>query len=237
VKWFLVWMLGGTTLVIAVACLLLLMARSRMRRHHRVDRKVATGAPLTWLVDPRSPARLHRRLARVGTVATSVAEEQQQPRRGLSRTLGRKPEPTPIAAVAADLTAQAVATDRQLARIATLAPSARRGPLLELEHRVAGLERAAGQLAALNAASFTPRALAHDHPEIVDVQGQLTRLADAQRELDALDAQAGLVPAASSPFGAPATPPPPPAPPARAFRATVAAPPPPTTATSRGSSA
>ena len=234
-KWFLVWMLGGTTLVIAVACLLLLMARSRMRRRHRVDRKVATGAPLTWLVDPRSPARLHRRLARVGTVAVSVAEEQQ-PRRGLSRTLGRKPEPTPIAAAAADLTAQAVATDRQLARIATLAPSARRGPLLELERQVAGLERAAGQLAALNAASFTPRALAHDDPEIVDVQGQLTRLAEAQRELDALDAQAGLVPAMPSPFAS--TPPPPPAGPAvRSFPTAVAPPPPPTTAPSRGSRA
>jgi hypothetical protein len=236
VKWFLLWMLGGTTLVIAVACLLLLMARGRVRRHHRVDRKVATGAPLTWLVDPRSPARLHRRLARVGTVATSVAEEQQQPRRGLGRTLGRKPGPTPIASAAADLRAQAVATDRQLARIATLAPSARRQPLLELERRVAGLERAAGQLAALNAASFTPRALAHDDPEIVDVQGQLTRLAEAQRELDALDAQAGLVPAGPSPFEAPTA-----ALPVgtavRSFPAAVAPPPPPTSAPSRGSTA
>lgn len=232
-KWVLVWMLGGSTLVIALACLLLLMARGRVRRRHRVDRRVATGAPLTWLVDPRSPARLHRRLARVGTVATSVAEEQQ-PRRGLSRTLGRRGEPTPIGAAAADLTAQAVATDRQLARIATLAPSARRGPLLELERQVAGLERAAGQLAALNAASFTPRALAHDHPEIVDVQGQLSRLAEAQRELDALDAQAGLVPAAPSPFAAPA-----PSPPGgstmRSFPTAVAPPPPPTATPSRNS--
>ena len=231
-KWVLVWMLGGTMLVIAVACLVLLMARSRMRRRHRVDRKVATGAPLTWLVDPRSAARLHRRLARVGTVATSVAEEQQQTRRGLVRAIGRRPEPTPIAAAAAELTAQAVATDRQLARIATLAPSARRGPLLELERQVAGLERAAGQLAALNAASFTPRALAHDDPEIVDVQGQLTRLAEAQRELDALDAQAGLVPAAPSPFETTTAPAGPAAPP---FPAAVAPPPPPTTAPSRGS--
>ena len=78
-KWVLVWMLGGTMLVIAVACLVLLMARSRMRRRHRVDRKVATGAPLTWLVDPRSAARLHRRLARVGTVARGVAAPRTPP--------------------------------------------------------------------------------------------------------------------------------------------------------------
>ena len=234
-KWVLLWMLGGTGLVISVACLLLLLTRSRIRRHHRVDRRVATGAPLTWMVDPRSPARLHRRLARVGTVATSVTEEQQ-PRRSVARSFGRRPELTPIASAAADLTAHAVAADRQLARIATLAPAARRAPLIELERHVAGLERAAGQLAALNAASLTPRVLAEDLAGITDVQGQLDRLAEAQRELDALDAGAGLAPATPNPFMAP-TPPPPVGPAVRSFPAAVAPPPPPTAAPSRGSTA
>lgn len=102
VKWFLVWLLGGWMLVIALACLMFLLVRGRLRRHHRVDPKVATGAPIRWMIDPRSPGRLHRRLSRVGALATAVAEENQ-PRPGLGRAVaqtvtrpfGRRPDPHP----------------------------------------------------------------------------------------------------------------------------------------------
>ncbi len=209
-KWFLVWFLGGWMGVIALACLLFLMARGRMRRHHRVDRKVSTGAPMRWMVDPRSPARLHRRLVAIGSLATAVAEENQ-PRSTLGRTvagtmtrpLGRRPSPSPIAAAASELRAQAVATDRQLARIASLSPSARHVPLAALERRVAALESAATQLSAVSARAATNAVLAHDDPTIVDIQGQLDRLADAQRELDALDTASGLAPATSPLFSSP----------------------------------
>ena len=207
VKWFLVWLLGGWMLVIALACLMFLLVRGRLRRHHRVDPKVATGAPIRWMIDPRSPGRLHRRLSRVGALATAVAEENQ-PRPGLGRAVaqtvtrpfGRRPGPSPIASAAADLRAQAVATDRQLARIAALAPSARHLPLAELERRVAGLEAAATRLTSVSARSATNVVLADDDPVIVDIQGQLDRLAQAQSELDALDTRAGLAPASPDLF-------------------------------------
>ena len=191
-KWFLVWFLGGWMGVIALACLLFLMARGRMRRHHRVDRKVSTGAPMRWMVDPRSPARLHRRLVAIGSLAGTM-----------TRPLGRRPSPSPIAAAASELRAQAVATDRQLARIASLSPSARHVPLAALERRVAALESAATQLSAVSARAATNAVLAHDDPTIVDIQGQLDRLADAQRELDALDTASGLAPATSPLFSSP----------------------------------
>lgn len=201
-KWFLLWVLGGTGVVIVALCITLLFLRGRLRRRHRVDQKVATGAPLTWLVDPRSPARLHRRLAKVGSAVDAVAADHQ-PRRRIAG-MGRRSDPTPLAEAAADLRARAVAADRQLARIATLAPAARRAPLNELAHVVADLEQGATRLAALSADSLTPRALHHVDD---DVTGQLDRLAAAQRELDALDADAGLRPAAPNPLAAGLPPP------------------------------
>lgn len=205
-KWFLLWALGGTGVVIVAMCLLFLLLRGRIRRRHRVDHKVATGAPITWLVDPRSPARLHRRLARIGTAADAVAADHQPKRR--VRDVGRRTDPAPLAEASASLKARAVAADRQLARLATLAPQARRAPLQELARQVAELEEAATRLAALSAGSLTPRELHHavDH----DVTGQLGRLAEAQAELDALDADAGLRPAHPNALGSALPPPPPP---------------------------
>ena len=54
------------------------------------------------------------------------------------------------------------------------------------------LSRAAAHLVSISADVRTPRVLAHDHPEITDIRGRLERLAQAQRELDALDTEAGL---------------------------------------------
>lgn len=203
-KWFLLWLLGGTGLVIVAFCLLVLLLRGRIRRRHRVDPKVATGAPLTWLADPRAPARLHRRLARIGSTIDAVAADHQPRRR-----LGRRVEPGPLLVAAEDLRARAVHLDRQLATVARLAPAARKAPLADLDRLVTELEHDATRLAALSAQSLTPRALAphlDPHPE-----GQLERLAEAQRELDALDHAAGLRPAHPTVLDPP-PPPPPPAP-------------------------
>lgn len=203
-KWFLLWLLGSTGVLIVALCLTFLFLRGRIRRRHRIDRKVQTGAPLTWLVDPRAPARLHRRLARVGTTADAVISDHQSPHG--RRALSRRSEPSPLATTAADLKAKAVEADRQLARIAVLAPAARRGALNEIGHQITELETAATRLAAMSASALTPSALQHHLHD--DVAGQVARLAVAQRELDDLDAEAGLKPVAPNPLST-ALPPPP----------------------------
>ena len=69
-----------------------------------VDPAVRTGAPITWLVDPRAPARLHRRLARVGTTVCTVAADHpggaggRRPRRRFRRV-----EPSPLRSTADEL--------------------------------------------------------------------------------------------------------------------------------------
>lgn len=193
-KWFLLWALGGTGVLVVALCLTVLFLRGRIRRHHRVDRKVETGAPLRWMVDPRSPARLHRRLAKIGTTVEAVITDHQARRRLAS--LGRRAEPSPLAATATDLKAQAVAMDRHLAKVVSLSSGSRRGALDEISRQVAQLEVAATRLAALSARSLTPSTLQHHLDD--DAAGQVERLAEAQRELDALDAGAGLRPARSA---------------------------------------
>jgi hypothetical protein len=222
VKWFLLWALGSTGVIIVALCIVFLFLRGRIRRHHRVDTKVQTGAPITWLVDPRSPARLHRRLARVGTAVDAVIADHQAKRR--MPALTRRPEPTPLASTATDLKSRAVAADRQLARIASLAPTARRGALVELSRQVSDLEVAATRLAALSASSLTPSTLQHHLDD--NVAGQVERLVEAQRELDDLDATSGLRPASPNPLSSALAPVPAPEAPSSQVPHTAPAPPP-----------
>ena len=220
VKWLLLWSLGGAGVVIVAACIAVLFARHRFQRHHRVDPKIPTDAPAAWAVDPRPAARLHRRLARVGTLATRIGDDHR-PR---ARLLGRRPDPSPLAEAADDVRAQAVTLDRRLARVAVLAPSARKVALVEAAAATRGLETAAARLAQLSAEAQTPRRLAHDDPDVTAVQTRIGHIADALSELDDLDRQAGLAPGLASPppaltpmatspttvLPAPAPPPPPP---------------------------
>lgn len=195
-KWLLLWLLGTTGAAIVLACIVLLFVRGRLRRHHRVAPGQPTDAPVTWLVDPRSPARLHRRLAKVGRLATTIGETHR-PR---GRRLRKAEEPPAIVAVAQDLVAQAVALDHQLARIALLAPSARRRPLVELARAVEQVEEAGTRLVALSSELLAPRRLHADDPGLLDVAGQVERLAEAHQALRDLDDDAGL---AASPLPAP----------------------------------
>ncbi len=198
VRWFLLWLLSGTTLVLSLICLVALMVRGRIRHRHRVDHKVQTGAPLLWLVDPRSPARIHRRLVRVGALATAVIADHQG-RRSVA-TLGRRPEPGPVAETAVRLRTRGVEIDRELARVARLSPSARRRPLDELAGEVSRLEEAARELASLSAATLTPVTLSHSDSAVTGVEGQIRRLDEARRELDSLDQSVGLTPATRNPY-------------------------------------
>ena len=193
-KWFLIWLLGGTGMLIVLACLIFLVARGRLRRKHRVDHKVATGAPAKWMISPGTPARLHRRLVRVGQVAAAISEDHNPKRR-----LARRGELSPIGAAATDLKAQAITADRQLARMARLAPVARRHTMTELQRQVHELERAATALTSLSVQALTPRSLPYADG-VADIRGQLERLAQAQHELDAIDADSGLAPARTNPL-------------------------------------
>lgn len=176
----------GTSLL----CLGLFVARNRVNRRHRVDPAVPTDAPLTWLVDPRAPARLHRRLAKVGTTATLVADDHRpRPRRRLRRA----DPPSPLAATAEDLRAQAVLLDVQVTRLAVLAPKARQRPLVELGRAIAELEVAGARLVALSAQARAPRGLDTDGPALTEITRRIDHLAEAHQELLDLDAEARLV--------------------------------------------
>lgn len=189
-RWFLLSVLSAGGAIIVALCIVALFVRHRTQRFHRVDLRVPTAAPLTWLADPRAPARLHRRLAKVGRAADAVAADHR-----VTKRLRRTPEQPPLVGVALDLQRQAVRLDHELTRIALLPSVARRAPLGHLATAVADLERAAARLVALSADVRTPPVLATEATDLIDVAGQIERLAEAHRVLLQLDASAGLVPA------------------------------------------
>jgi hypothetical protein len=190
VKWALLFALGGSGALLVGLCIVALFVRHRLHRIHRVHYSVATDAPITWLIDPRLPARHHRRLTKVGHTADAVAGDH----RPVARRFRRPGDPPPIVGVAEDLRDQAVALDHRLARLAILAPQARREPLESMGRSIDELERAAARLVALSSEVRTPRVLEADDPTLIDVAGQIERLAEAHQALVDLDAQAGLVP-------------------------------------------
>jgi hypothetical protein len=190
VKWALLFVLGGTGTLIVLACILALLVRHRLQRMHRVDPSVPTEAPMTWLVDPRAPARLHRRLTKVGRTAGTIADDHRPP----SRRLRRTPPAPPIVGVAEDLRTRAVAVDRSVARATILAPAARSRSIGELVRSVDELEHAATRLVSLSAEVRTPRQLEADHPGLLDVAGRIDRLADAHADLLDIEREVGLVP-------------------------------------------
>lgn len=190
-EWFLVAVLAVLLFGTSLLCLAALIGRSRIHRIHRVDPAVPTEAPLTWLVDPRTPARLHRRLARVGTTTTTVVDDHRpRPRRRLRR---KAPEPSLLATTAAELRSQAVLLDQQVARLSVLAPKARRQPLVELRRAVTDVEAAGARLIALSSQARAPRGLDTDDRSLDEVTARIDRLAHAHQELLALDVDNRLV--------------------------------------------
>lgn len=198
--------LGGTGVVIVFLCIVVLLVRHRIAQRHRVDPSVRTEAPLVWLVDPRAPARLHRRLVRIGHTASAISEDHRPP----TRRLRRSEPPRPIAVVADDLRRHAVVVDSQVARLAVLAPRARYAPMADLTESVDELERAAVRLMALSAEVRAPRMLEADDPALLAVAGRIDRLADAHRDLIEIERSLGLVPEPRIALAAPPVDPPPP---------------------------
>jgi hypothetical protein len=189
VNWLALLVLGTAGAIVTAACLLFLLLRHRFHLRHRVDPAVATDAPMRWVVDPRSPGRLHRRLVKVGTVAGAVADDHRprtKPRRR------RAAETDPIHDAAVDLRAQAVGLDARLARLAVLSPAARRDGLRLLADQVTALEQTCSRLVDLSADASTPARLPGDDPAQV-IGRRIDHLAEAHRELLALDDDAGIV--------------------------------------------
>ena len=92
----------GTFVVAPIA-----LARWRLHRRNRIHPKVPSPAPLTWMVSPAAPARLHRRLQTTVRVASIHA-----PRKPLS-----------------DVALQAVELDRKVV-LASRQPYGARGAVL-----------------------------------------------------------------------------------------------------------
>jgi len=190
VRWFLLWALSTVGVFIVAFCIAFLMARGRLRRRHRVDHRVPTQAPLAWLVDPRLPAKLHRRLSRVGSTAIAVADDHRPKRR-----LGRPVAEDAIAQIAEEVRVRSIELDAHLTRLALLAPVARRDALFAVSEQVATLEATAARLATMSVETSNPRVLTIDDPDLADLKGRLDRLVEAHRELDEIDSTAGLIPA------------------------------------------
>lgn len=164
------------------------LARNRILRHHRVDPKLPTAAPLMWSLDPRTPARLHRRLARVGTATSRMIGEAGRIR-GARR---RAPEPTPLQSAASELREQAVALDVKLTGLAVLDARARRVPLVELARAVDRLENATARLIHLDQQLGGPGELTGTPGALGQATERVDLLARAHEELLRLDRDAGL---------------------------------------------
>lgn len=204
-NWFLLSFLGITGAIVVTLCVIALFLRHRLNRRHRVHPKVPTPAPITWLADPRAPARLHRRLAKVGHAAGDVADDHRVPKKKL-----RKPIDQPqVVALAEELRQQAINLDHQVARTAQLPSSVRRMHLAQLASSVSEAEFACVRLVSVSVQVRTPAVLASGSAvltsgsgegatDITDVAGQVQRLAEAHRILQQLDEQAGLAPASTT---------------------------------------
>lgn len=188
-------MKGGVLILTALLLVLISLAvaafalvRNRVRRHHRVDPTVPSGAPLSWSFDPRQPARLHRRLTRIGTATTAILD-RPAPRRGLRR---RRPDPTHAQELAAELRRQAVLLDHRLEQLHALAPALRREPLEELDRAVTDLERATTRLITLQHDLDRPADLTGRPDPIEEAVERVDLLARAHEELHRLDRDHGI---------------------------------------------
>ncbi|MEA3019591.1 MAG: hypothetical protein QOI47_1115 [Actinomycetota bacterium] len=118
----------------------------RLRRRNRVHPQWPTMAPLSWLVHPGTPARLHRRLRHA--VATA---QYRSPGKGRHRVPGSS-----VDELIAELLHEAAGVDEQLV-LADRAPRAIRKRILGVTiPQVAKLEAIAARLAILVSASARP---------------------------------------------------------------------------------
>ena len=176
----------GRVLFVAFACTIVAFACAssagllllwQLRRRNRLHPKWPTMAPLSWLVHPGRPARLHRRLRH------AVATAQY-------RTPGRGRNKVPNSSVdelTQELLREAAAVDEQLA-LAGRAPRHIRQQLLAVvAPQVGKLEAIAGRLAVLVSGSARPGGVPAAHA-ILTLEDRLDALEVSRQEIADLEA-------------------------------------------------
>ena len=162
---------------VALGSIALGLALWRLGRRNRLHPTVPTHAPVTWLVSPARPARLHRRLQAAVATATYRA-----PGRGR-----RKVPTTSVDELVQELIREAAAVDQQLV-VAARAPWRVRVRLLGVcTPQVAQLERLAARLAVLVSASARPGG-APAAVAITALEERLDALEAARQEIADLEA-------------------------------------------------
>lgn len=181
-------------LVLVVAWLVLLsvavgLGLWALTRHNRVSHEHATAAPLSWVVSPARPARMHRRLrTAVGWVERPLPGEPASQHDHL-RT---------------KLVDQAVALDLQLVRAARAPRRHRRATVRQLSGGVTEVERLAVRVHGLTRPvgvplSGMPAASPSVQQNLADLRHHLDLLDAAHRELTDVERNAGLGPAPDLP--------------------------------------
>jgi hypothetical protein len=149
----------------------------RLRRRNRVHPRVASAAPLWWLVSPGRAARLHRRLR----AAVAAAQFRPGPRRRRHLVpAGRVPE------LVTELVQEAAAVDDQLVQAALAPASVRRHLLVMLEAHVVHVEGLARRLAALR--PDAGRSAASSAAALRNLDERVEALENARSEVDELEA-------------------------------------------------
>jgi hypothetical protein len=149
----------------------------RLRRRNRLHPRWPTMAPLTWLVHPGRPARLHRRLRHA--VATA---HYRAPGRGR-----RKVPNSSVDELVQTLLQEAAAVDEQLALAGRAPRTVRRQLLAVTAPQVAKLEAIAGRLAVLVSASARPGGTPAAHA-ILALEDRLDALEVSRQEIADLEA-------------------------------------------------
>lgn len=163
--------------VLALSSVALGLALWRLGRRNRLHPSIPTQAPVTWLVSPSRPARLHRRLQ--AAVATA---SYRAPGRGR-----RKIPTTSVDELVQELVREAAAVDQRLV-VAARAPWRVRVRLLGVcDPQVAQLERLAARLAVLVSAAARPGG-APAAAAISALEERLDALEAARQEIADLEA-------------------------------------------------
>lgn len=149
----------------------------RLRRRNRLHPRWPTSAPLSWLVHPCAPARLHRRLRHA--VATA---HYRAPGRGRHRVPGSSVEE-----LITELLHEAAAVDEQLVLAGRAPRPVRRRLLAVAEPQVAKLELIAARLAVLVSASARPGG-APAATMILTLEDRLDALEVSRQEIADLEA-------------------------------------------------
>jgi hypothetical protein len=144
--------------------------RWRVRRRLRIRPSTRSRVPTSWLVSSSGAARLHRRLRQAAALARAAS--------------ARDPALAPLAA---EIEEQALALEPHVlaaARAGKAGSAARRS----LSEQISGLEQIAHRLAGSARAELLPGV-----PDpLVELGHRLDALEAARRELDTIEAQAGL---------------------------------------------